>query len=79
MELDQNYFKLQLLGEEILRKNGEKTGSFAKTNPLSFANNLQFLGDSRNPEFPALLRNSENAEMSDTPRHYWVSKVFYCS
>ncbi len=50
MRLDPEFCRQRVFGEEILRKNGKKTGSFAKTSLLSFTYDYQFPDDSRNPE-----------------------------
>lgn len=50
MDLDAKFCGIRVFGEEILRKNGEKTGSLAKTGRLSFTYIDQFPDDKRNPE-----------------------------
>lgn len=64
MDLDAKFCGFRVCGEEILRKNGGRTGSYAKTSRLSFNYTDQFPSDKRDPEkqFDFILNHLKNIE-----------------
>lgn len=62
INLDAEFCGFRVCGEEILRKNGERTGSYAKTSRLSFNYTDQHPNDKRNPEkqFDFILNHLKN-------------------